>query len=200
MAPFYEQKQKLWTSAGLSTTSTIPLTLIDPLLKIVLQYLRIQRLNASGLTAITLQKVNTNKKISNLKEVEILQFLVKLISVFLKGFKIPFKKLQEQLAKGVYPPGGNSWAAAHVSLGEQRVLRLAKKRAEESLQVVESGSGNETSLLSPLSRCANCGKDSVPLMLCERCKGVKYCGRACQVAHHKEHKGTCQATAKKTWI
>lgn len=198
MAPFYEQKQKLWASVGLDATSTISLTLIDPLPKNVLRYLRIQRLDASELAAIAMQKLDTNDKISTSKEVEILHFLVESITALLDGFKTPFEKLQEQLAKGIYPPGGNSWAAAHVSLGEQRVLRLAKKRAEESLQAMESGSGNETSLLSPLAGCANCGKDSVALMLCGRCKGVKYCGRACQVAHHKKHKGTCQATAKRT--
>lgn len=196
MAPLYEQKQKLWASAGLDSASTISLTLIDPLPKNVLRYLRIQRLDASDLAAIALQKLDTNEKISNSKEVEILQFLVESISALLNGFNIPFEKLQEQLAKGVYLLGGNAWAAAHVSLGEQRVLRLAKRRAEDLLKAAESGSGNENSLLSPLARCVNCGKDSVPLMLCGRCKGVMYCGRACQVAHYKEHKVICQATAK----
>ncbi|KAL7919033.1 hypothetical protein ACQKWADRAFT_323289 [Trichoderma austrokoningii] len=191
MAPFYEQKQKIWASAGLNSTATIPLTLAEPLPKSVLQYLRIQRLDESDVAAITLQKLNTNEKISVSKETEILQFLVESIGSLLDGFKIPLETLQEQVAKGVYPIGGNAWAAAQVSLGEQRVLRLARRRAEDLLTAVES-------LPSPPARCANCGKDSVPLMLCGRCKGVKYCGRTCQVAHHKEHKPTCQVTAKKT--
>lgn len=196
MAPFYEQKQNLWASAGLDSTSTISLTLTDPLPKDVLRYLRIQRLDESDLAAVALQKLDTNEKINDSKEVEILQFLVESISSLLDGFRIPLEKLQEQLAEGGYPPGGNAWAAAHVSLGEQRVLRLAKKRAEYLLTVVESGSGNGSGLSSPPARCANCGKDSVPLMLCGRCKGVMYCGRTCQVAHYKEHKVTCQTTAK----
>ncbi|PON27281.1 set-domain histone methyltransferase-9 [Trichoderma gamsii] len=73
MAPFFEQKQKLWASAGLNSTSTISLTLTNPLPKNILQYLRIQRLDESDLIAIALQKLNINKKISNSKEVEVLQ-------------------------------------------------------------------------------------------------------------------------------
>ncbi|OPB38473.1 hypothetical protein A0O28_0015780 [Trichoderma guizhouense] len=59
MAPFYEQKQKLWALAGLDSISTISLTLIDPLPKHVLQYLRIQRLDESDLAAIALRKLDT---------------------------------------------------------------------------------------------------------------------------------------------
>ena len=40
-APFWEQKQKLWISAGLDSTCTISLTLTDPLPKSILRYLRI---------------------------------------------------------------------------------------------------------------------------------------------------------------
>lgn len=193
MAPFYEQKQKLWASAELDSTSTISLTLADPLPQNVLQYLRIQRLDESGLAAIALQKIDTKEKISDSKEKEILQFLVDSISSLLDSFRIQLEELQERLAKGVYPPGGNAWAAAHVSLGEQRVLRLARKRAEDMLKTLESGSGYNSGSSSPPALCANCGKDSATLMLCGRCKGVMYCGRACQVAHYKEHKGTCRA-------
>ncbi|PKK42609.1 hypothetical protein CI102_14856 [Trichoderma harzianum] len=197
MAPFYEQKQKLWASAGLNSTSTISLTLTDPLPKNVLRYLRIQRLDELDLAAIALQKLDINKKISDSKEVEVLQFLVESIGSLLDSFGTQLEKLQEQLAESVYPLGGNSWAAAHVSLGEQRVLRLARKRAEDLLAAVQSGSGNGRALLLPPARCANCEKVSVPLMLCGRCKAVMYCGRTCQVAHYKEHKAICRATASK---
>ncbi|KAL7940253.1 hypothetical protein V8C42DRAFT_338052 [Trichoderma barbatum] len=197
MAPFYKQKQELWASAGLDTISTISLTLTDPLPKSVLQYLRIQRLDESDLASTAPQKPNTDEKISNPKEVEILEFLVKSISSLLDSFGTRLEKLQEQLAAGVYSVGGNAWAAAHVSLGEQRVLRLAKKRAEDGLTAVKSDSGNGAASSSPRTRCANCGKDSVPLRLCGRCKGVKYCGRTCQVAHFKEHKATCRTTTSK---
>jgi hypothetical protein len=50
---------------------------------------------------------------------------------------------QEQLAGGLYPPGGNEWSAAHVSLGEQRVLRLTRRIAEDLFATAVSGSGNE---------------------------------------------------------
>ncbi|KAL6907343.1 SET domain-containing protein [Trichoderma evansii] len=197
MAPFYELKQKLWASAGLDSTSTISLTLTDPLPKNVLQYLRIQRLDESDLTTIALQKLDTNEKISDSKEKEVLQFLVESISSLLDGFRTQLEQLQEQLAEGIYPLGGNAWAAAHVSVGEQRVLRLARKRAEDLLTAAESGSVNRSDLSSPPTQCANCGKSSMPLMLCGRCKGVAYCGRTCQVAHFKEHKAICRATASK---
>lgn len=197
MAPFYEQKQKLWALAGLDSISTISLTLTDPLPKHVLQYLRIQRLDESDLAAIALRKLDTSEKISDSKEIEILRFIVESIASLLDSFEIRLEKLQEQLAEGVYPLGGNAWAAAHVSLGEQRVLRLAKKRAEDLLTAVEKGKGKGSSLSSPPARCANCGKDSVPLMLCGRCKGVMYCGRTCQVAHFKQHKAICRATISK---
>ncbi|CCC12973.1 hypothetical protein SMACR_06115 [Sordaria macrospora] len=189
-APFYEQKHKLWVSAGLDSTSTIPLTLTDPLPKNVLRYLRIQRADASDLAAMALQNAKADEKVSDSNEVEILQFLVESFGHLLGGFGTPLEKLEEQLAQGVYSPGGNAWAAAHVSLGEQRVLRLAKKRAEDLLSAVESGSSQ-----SPLARCANCGKASTQLSLCGRCKSVAYCGRPCQVAHYKGHKATCRAPA-----
>ncbi|UKZ47468.1 hypothetical protein TrVGV298_001686 [Trichoderma virens] len=106
LAPFYEQKQKLWASAGLNSTCTISLTLDDPLPKNVLRYLRIQRLDESDLAAIALQKIDTNEKISDSKEVEILRFLVESIGSLLDSFGTRLEKLQEQLAKGVYPVGG----------------------------------------------------------------------------------------------
>lgn len=192
-APFFKQKQRLWAAAGLDSTCTISLTLTNPLPKKVLQYLRIQRLDESGL-AVAHQQINaTSETISQSNEVEVLQFLVESFSHLLDSFGTPLEKLEEQLAEGVYPSGGNAWAAAHVSLGEQRVLRLARKRAEDLLSAVESGSSP-----SALASCANCEKGSAQLMLCGRCKAVAYCGRTCQVAHFKEHKAICRALAAKS--
>ncbi|EFY89580.1 putative histone-lysine N-methyltransferase [Metarhizium acridum CQMa 102] len=199
MAPFFEQKQKLWALAGLDATCTISLTLANPLPKSVLCYLRIQRLDESDLAVINLQQSNTDtafEKISNSNEVQVLQFLVESITSLLDSFGTQLEKLEEQLAKGIYPSGGNAWAAAHVSLGEQRVLRLAKKRAKNLLAAVESGSSPETPLPAP-AQCANCGKGPGQLMLCGRCEAVMYCGRACQVAHFKDHKATCRAIVSK---
>ncbi|KAK4148148.1 uncharacterized protein C8A04DRAFT_33652 [Dichotomopilus funicola] len=196
-APLFKQKQKLWTSAGLDSTTTIPLTLTDPLPRNVLRYLRIQRLDESNLNTITPQRSGaTNQKISKSNEIEILQFLAESFSYLLDSFGTQLEKLKQQLTEGVYPPGGNAWAAAHVSLGEQRVLRLARKRAEELLSAVESGSDNDVA--GSLSQCANCGTAPAQLMLCGRCKSVAYCGRTCQVAHFKEHKGICRVAASKS--
>ncbi|WEW59120.1 rubisco LSMT substrate-binding-domain-containing protein [Emydomyces testavorans] len=201
MAPFFEQKRKLWESAGLDVTSTISLTLTDPLPKNALQYLRIQRSDEPDLNAIALQQIDPKyEKISDSNEVKVLQSLIESFCGLLDSFGTQLEELGERLAEGVYPSGGNAWAAAHVSLGEQRVLRLARKRAEDMLAAVESGSGNEKGSLSAPARCANCGKDSVRLMTCGRCKAVMYCGRTCQVAHYKEHKAKCQRAASKDGV
>lgn len=195
MAPLFEQKHKLWVSAELDSTSTISLTLTDPLPRSVLQYLRIQRLHESELAIIASHRIDAAvEKISDSNEVEVLRFLVESISVLLDGFGTQLEKLEEQLAEGSYPPGGNAWSAAHVSLGEQRVLRLTKKVTEDLLARVESGSGNEMGLLSAPPQCAKCEKFSAQLMRCGRCNKVMYCGRACQIAHYKEHKTICRAT------
>lgn len=196
-APFFELKEKFLMSAGLDSTSTISLSLTDPLPKDVLRYLRIQRLDESDLDAIALQQIDADEKISDSNEKQVLRFLVEAFCSLLDGFGTQLEKLEEQLAKGTYSSGGNAWAAAHVSLGEQRVLRLAKKRAEDLLAAVETGNGIKRVSLSAPARCANCEKMSAQLMLCGRCKAVSYCGRTCQVAHFKEHKKICRATASK---
>jgi hypothetical protein len=197
-APFFEQKHKLWVSAGLDSTSTISLTLTDPLPKNVLRYLRIQRSDESELAAMALQQIDATERISGSNEVEVLRFLVESVCGLLDSFGTQLEKLEEQLAEGVYSSGVNAWAAAHVSSGEQRVLRLARKRAEDLLAAaVESGSGNGRGSLSAPARCANCGKVSVPLMLCGMCRAIMYCGRACQVAHFSDHKAICRTIASR---
>jgi hypothetical protein len=198
MAPFFEQKHKLWASAGLDSTSTVSLTLTDPLPSSVLRYLRIQRLNESDLAKIVPHQSDaTFEKISDSNELEVLRFLIESISSLSDSFGFQLEKLEEQLAEGFYTPEGNAWSAAHVSLSEQRVLRLTKKIAEDSLAAVERGSGNKKGVLSTPAQCAKCKKVPVQLMLCGRCKQVIYCGQACQVAHYKDHKTICRAIAAK---
>ncbi|KAI1259893.1 hypothetical protein F5Y18DRAFT_420500 [Xylariaceae sp. FL1019] len=198
MAPFYELKLKLWDFAGLGSTPTIPLTLTDALPNKVLQYLRIQRLDESDLVSILPQGASAaTRMVSRSNESEVLSFLVEAISGILDSFAIQLKTLEEYFANEKYPVGGNAWAAAHVSLGEQRVLRLTKKRAEDLLAAVGNGTSDPEPTSSTPTLCAKCGKDSGPLSLCGRCKAVRYCGRECQVAHHKEHKPVCQALASR---
>ncbi|KAF2755809.1 SET domain-containing protein [Pseudovirgaria hyperparasitica] len=195
MAPFFEQKHKLWKSAGLDSTSTISLTLTEPLPSSVLRYLRIQRLDESDLADVTLRHQNEAalEKINDLNEVEVLKFLVESISSILDGFGTNLEKLEEQLAERFYTPAGNAWSAAHVSLGEQRVLRLTRKTAKDLLEAVENRNGNNKAFLSTTDQCALCNKFSTQLMRCGRCNGAMYCGRACQVAHYREHKAICRA-------
>lgn len=198
MAPFFEQKRTLWTSAGLDATSTITLTVADPLPKEILRYLRVQRLDDSDVINTALRQPNiVDARISDSNETVILQFLVESIGALLDSFGTSAEKLEEQLAEAVYPPGGNAWAAAQVSLGEQRVLRLARRRAEELLAAAEGRNKNGRGSLSAQGRCANCDKISGQMMLCGRCKSVMYCGRTCQIAHFKGHKAICRATTSK---
>jgi len=72
-----------------------------------------------------------------------------------------------------------------------------RKIAEDLLAAVESRSGNEKGLLSAPAQCIKCKKVSVQLIWCRRCNKVMYCGQAYQVAHYKEHKAMCRATASK---
>lgn len=178
MAPFFEQKHKLWIAAGLDSTSTISLTLADPLPSSVLRYLRIQRMNESDLAVVVPYQSNAAfEKVSDSNEVEVLEFLIESISTLLDGFGLQLEKLEEQLAGGFYTPAGNASMAAHVSLGEQRVLRLTRKTAEALLAAAEGGDKRGTS--STPAQCAKCKKVLVQLMRCGRCNEVMYCGRAC---------------------
>jgi hypothetical protein len=102
MAPFFEQKHKLWVSAGLDSIPTVSLTLTDPLPSSVLRYLRIQRLNETNLAVmVPHQRDAAFEKISESNEVEVLQFLIKSISSLLHGFRTQLEKLEEQLAGGL---------------------------------------------------------------------------------------------------
>lgn len=194
-APFFEQKHKLWTAAGLDSTSTVSLTLTDPLPSSVLRYLRIQRLNQLDLAMVVSRQSDVaSGKVSDSNEAEVLEFLVESISALLDGFALQAEKLEEQLAEGFYTPGGNAWMAAHVSLGEQRVLRSTRKMAEALLAAAENGIGGNSDLSSS-AHCAKCKKGLTQLMRCGRCNKVTYCGRACQVAHYKEHKADCRPRA-----
>ncbi len=81
-----------------------------------------------------------DEKVSKANETQILQFLIDSIDALLENFGIPLEKLTAQLADGVYSSGSNAWAAAQVSLGEQRVLRLAREKAEQLLLRLTMGS------------------------------------------------------------
>ena len=72
-------------------------------------------------------------------------------------------------------------------MGEQRVLRLTRKRAKNLLMITESGRERRGDLLL-LTRCANCDKVSRSFMLYERCKAIIYCTWTCQIVHYKEYK------------
>lgn len=43
------------------------------------------------------------------------------------------------------------------------------------------------------ARCSACGKKQTKTYCCSKCKGIRYCGRECQLAHIKQHKKRCVA-------
>ena len=43
--------------------------------------------------------------------------------------------LAQHIEKGEYAAGGNVWAAAHVNIGEQRVIELALAKAKEIFRI-----------------------------------------------------------------
>ena len=185
--PSTSRRKRLWALAGLGSTCTISLTIKDPLPNSVLRYLRIQRLDESNMTDVALQLVNgTDGKVSDGNEMQVLQFLVDSICTLLESFGIPLEKLEAKLAGGDYAAGGNAWAAAQVSAGEQRILTRAKKTAQDLLEAITR---------PPATQCANCGNKAGALMSCGRCRAVKYCKRECQVAHFKDHKAACRTLA-----
>ncbi|CAG8546370.1 13188_t:CDS:2 [Ambispora leptoticha] len=174
-APFYDQKVALLESAGLQVNATFALTLSDPLPLDVLRYLRIQRLLSSEISAMVVNREARNI-VSARNEAEILKALIESFEGLLANFGIPLEELQEKIAFGLYKQGDNVWAAAHVSIGEQRILRMALQKTRELLALVI---------------CAQCGKADEDNKRCSRCRKVVYCGRDCQKKHYKKHKVIC---------
>lgn len=158
--PLFAMKKDLWALAELCPVFTVSLTLADPLPKSVLRYLRIQQLTESEVVPVARQQFPAVEKVSHRNELGVLRYLVEAVENMLSSFDIQLEKLEEQLAEGLYSPGGNEWMAAQVCLGEQRVLRLTKKTAENLL--TEEINKGEDYLLTAKERiwtCRNCGHD-----------------------------------------
>ncbi|CAG8711408.1 177_t:CDS:2, partial [Cetraspora pellucida] len=180
-APLYSQKVALLESIGLQVNSTFSLKLSDPLPLNVLQYLRIQRLSSSELFTLA-AKHEVKDKISARNEAEILKALDEACENLLAGFSVSFEELEAKIASGTYQKGSNAWAAAHISIGEQKILRATLQKAKELLALVI---------------CANCEKANENNKRCGRCRKVVYCGVDCQKSHYKEHKVLCKASGEK---
>ena len=58
---------------------------------------------------------------------------------------------------------------------------------------IRGDSDAETAALRAHISCAACRKAVPGLLMCGRCKNVRYCSPACQRAHWKEHKADCKA-------
>ncbi|CAG8603087.1 9750_t:CDS:2 [Ambispora gerdemannii] len=174
-APLYDQKIALLESAGLQVNATFSLKLSDPLPLDVLRYLRIQRLLSSEISTM-----NVNRGAKNIvcarNEAEILKALIEAFEGLLAKFGTPLEDLEAKISSNIYKQSDNVWAAAHVSIGEQRILRMALQKTRELLALII---------------CAQCGKVDEDNKRCARCRRVVYCGRDCQKTHYKEHKFVC---------
>ena len=63
-----------------------------------------------------------------------------------------------------------------------------------SAQITRIDESRSRSKNSSKSVCSHCSKASEKLMLCGKCKLVKYCSRECQVSDYKAgHKSICKA-------
>jgi Rubisco LSMT substrate-binding len=153
LAPSYTQKVALFESARLKVTATFPLTLTDPLPLDVLRYLRIQRLSSSEISAME-ARLGAKNMVSARNETEILRALIEACNSLLNGFGIPLENLETNIASGLYQKGDNKWAAAHVSFGEQNVLKMTLQKTRSLLALVicaQCGSQNESN-----KRCSKC--------------------------------------------
>ncbi|RUS30714.1 hypothetical protein BC938DRAFT_479044 [Jimgerdemannia flammicorona] len=62
---------------------------------------------------------------------EILTAFNETLEILLARFAITIEELEPRVACDQYPVGGNSWAAAHIRMGEQRILRLGVRIMRE---------------------------------------------------------------------
>lgn len=135
LAPLYAQKVVLFSSAGLQVDSTFSLKVNDPLPLDVLRYLRIQRLSPSEMSTEAAKR-GAKDIISARNESEILKALIEACSDLLAGFGTSLEELEKKNASGVYQKGSNAWAAAHVSIGEQKILNMTLQKARDLLTLV----------------------------------------------------------------
>ncbi|KAJ3281246.1 hypothetical protein HK104_000122, partial [Borealophlyctis nickersoniae] len=135
-APLYEAKCRLFKAAGLDSSTTINLTVSDPLPLDVARYLRIQRLQPEELGTISMDKGSTlaSKPVSGSNEAESIGALADAFKGILNGFSEPLELLERRIADRSYR--GNKRAAAIVSIGEQKILRAALVKAEEMVAAV----------------------------------------------------------------
>ncbi|GLC49014.1 hypothetical protein PLESTB_000173100 [Pleodorina starrii] len=88
------------------------------------------------------------------------------------------------------------------------IVRMADQAKMAAVQQQQQRQGPQQGQLAPAAGdaaaagagcCAACGAahqaGGPPLLWCSRCRGVRYCSRACQVGHWPQHKGSCKAAA-----
>ncbi|RUS22922.1 hypothetical protein BC937DRAFT_94919 [Endogone sp. FLAS-F59071] len=108
-------------AVGLNITSTIPLTLMDPFLDKVLQYLCIQHLTDTELRMIA-NNTDTAQPVTARNKSEVIDDA---FTSLLEGFPVSANKLQWQIDQVCVYGGCESWVVALVSIEEQQVLEAS---------------------------------------------------------------------------
>jgi hypothetical protein len=165
----------LFESADLDANFSVPLSLTDPLPEDLLRYLRIQNLDYSEIFSEA-AKNGARTIVSARNEGVSLNTLIEACEVLMDGFKFPLEMLEANIAANLYENNGNKWAAAQVSIGEQRIIKKTLQKARDLLDLIV---------------CAQCGKADNNNRRCGGCRNVVYCGTDCQKNHYKDHKVSC---------
>lgn len=82
---------------------------------------------------------NTEKPITSRNEEEVINALIQALKSILDGFPITADELQQRVDRDDVAHGGNTWVAAMVSIGEQRVLDAALTQANAMLDRLSFG-------------------------------------------------------------
>ncbi|TPX32543.1 hypothetical protein SmJEL517_g04397 [Synchytrium microbalum] len=173
-ADLYNVKSDLWKQANLTPTSTIPLTMSNPLPVEILQYLRIQRFRPE-VYATSRSQPPFRQLVSYETEHSILADLKSAFQGLLQEFR-PRDELQRISESGA--KFTKRWMAAVTASSQYNILVKSLEKVEREMEVLQ---------------CGNCGKVDDQNKYCSRCLKVLYCSRECQKKAYKEHKKTCVA-------
>ncbi|KAJ3127200.1 hypothetical protein HK098_006652 [Nowakowskiella sp. JEL0407] len=135
IAEFYTQKVSLFNKCGLPVEFTAELNLADPLPNKVLQYLRIQRLDATEVVKAIAENSTLAEKISDENEREVLESLQAAVRHSIAMFTYSESEYVELIDHGL-EKYSNKWMAAVVGLGELQIWKKTLEKIETLISVL----------------------------------------------------------------